>query len=366
MSHPEKSEKKWPATKVALWPLDRLRPYAGNARIHSPAQVAQIAASIKEWGFTNPILAEPDGTVIAGHGRLMAATELGLAKAPVMVAEGWTRAQVRAYVLADNKIAENAAWDEELLRLEVGELSGSGFDLGVAGFSAEELAALTATGAGLTDPDDVPEPWAVAVAREGDVWLLGGHRVVCGDSTDPAAVAACLGRETPHLMVTDPPYGVEYDANWRNGRIDPETGAVRGKVGAGGRAIGKVLNDDRADWREAWALFPGDVAYVWHAGIKAHMVAEGLIASGFDIRAQIIWAKNNIVIGRGDYHQKHEPCLYVVRHNRGGALASGPHPDDGVGYLETAEIGNRAFDAKAGGVHAAADRQQFEGGGGGL
>jgi len=137
--------------------------------------------------------------------------------------------------------------------------------------------------------------------------LAGRHRLVCGDATEVGAVDAALAGVQPHLMVTDPPYGVEYDADWRN-RADRANGKPYG-----GRAIGKVSNDDRCDWREAWALFPGAVAYVWHGGLHVTTVAESLQAAGFDVRAQIIWAKNNIAIGRGHYHWQHEPCWYAVR-----------------------------------------------------
>ena len=163
----------------------------------------------------------------------------------------------------------------------------------------------------------MPEVPEEPVTVLGDLWLLGNHRLVCGDSTSADDVEKVLNGVKPHLMVTDPPYGVNYDANWRN-----EADRANGKP-IGGRALGAVLNDDRADWREAWALFPGDVAYVWHAGNKANVVADSLIACDLDIRAQIIWAKNNIVIGRGDYHPKHEPCWYAVRKNRKGHYCGG-------------------------------------------
>ena len=295
--------KNWPAASVEMWAIDRLKAYARNARTHSAEQVAQIAASMREWGFTVPILAQPDGTIIAGHGRHLAAQQLGLAELPVMIARGWTEAQVRAYVLADNKLAANAGWDEDLLKIELGELSAAGFDVGITGFSDEELAAINAIGAGAgRDPDEVPQEPARAVAQAGDVWLLGSHRLVCGDATDEAAVEACVGHERPHLMVTDPPYGVNYDPGWRNAAGTSKTSRT-----------GKVLNDDRADWRDAWALFPGDVAYVWHSPLHPTTVAESLIASGFAIRSQIIWAKERLVLSRGDYHWQHEPCWYAVR-----------------------------------------------------
>jgi DNA modification methylase len=299
----------WPADQVQRWPLDRLTPYARNARTHSDTQVAQIASSIQEWGWTVPVLVNEDGTIIAGHGRVLAAQRLGLAAVPVMIARGWSEAKRRAYVLADNKLALNAGWDEAMLRVELADLAGMGSDLSLTGFSAEEVAALTAEeGTGLTDPDEVPETPAAPVSRPGDVWQLGRHRLVCGDCTDAATVQRALNGVVPHLMVTDPPYGVEYDPSWRNAAFE----------GSKTARTGKVLNDDRADWREAWALFPGAVAYVWHGALHATTVAESLTASGFQIRAQIIWAKDRLVMSRGHYHWQHEPCWYAVRQGAKG------------------------------------------------
>lgn len=293
----------WPADRVERRPVADLLPYARNARTHSDEQVAQIAASIREWGWTTPVLVDEAGQIIAGHGRVMAARKMGIAEIPVMVAAGWSEAQRRAYVLADNKLALNAGWDTDLLKLELGDLKADGFDLGLTGFDGDELATLLADPTeGLTDPDETPAVQAAAVTEPGDVWLLGKHRIVCGDCTDPAVVAAALGGVRPHLMVTDPPYGVDYDPAWRN----------RAGVSTTTRT-GKVENDHRADWREAWALFPGEVAYVWHGALHATTVAESLTACGFDIRAQIIWAKDRLVLGRGHYHWQHEPCWYAVR-----------------------------------------------------
>lgn len=307
---------KWPADKVERRPVAALIPYARNARTHSDAQVAQIAASIKEWGWTTPVLVDPEGSIIAGHGRIMAARKLGLTEVPVMVAEGWTDAQKKAYVLADNQLALNAGWDSDLLALELKELGENGFKLDLIGFDDNFLANLLADKTeGLTDPDDVPEAPADPVSVLGDVWVLGKHRIICGSSTEADVVGKLLGDVKPHLMVTDPPYGVEYDPNWRNDAAR----ASGGKVGA--RATGKVLNDDKADWREAWALFPGDVAYVWHAGLFAGVVANSLMETGFKLRSQIIWAKSNFAIGRGDYHWHHEPCWYAVREKATGHWA---------------------------------------------
>ena len=298
----------WPADKIERRPLDGLIPYARNARTHSEEQVAQIAASMREWGWTNPILVDEDNGIIAGHGRLLAARKLGFTEAPVMVARGWSEAQKRAYVIADNKLALNAGWDNALLSAELGELQGLGFDLGLTGFAELELDALLVEQTeGLTDPDEVPEAPAEPVTKLGDVWLLGRHRLVCGDSTTTEAVDAALNGVRPHLMVTDPPYGVEYDPDWRN-RADRANGKPYGA-----RAVGKVQNDDRADWSEAWALFPGDVAYVWHAGVHSPTVAASLAACDFEMRALIVWAKDRLVIGRGHYHHSHEPCWYAVK-----------------------------------------------------
>src|SRR4051794_7204833 len=192
----------WPADKVERWPVDRLIPYARNARTHTPEQVDQIAASIKEWGWTNPVLVGEDNTLIAGHGRVLAARKLHIAEVPVMVATGWTEAQKKAYAIADNKLALNAGWDEALLGLEIGELDSIGFDIGLLGFTDTEIAALGAEDKlGLTDPDDVPEVPVDPVSQTGDVWLLGQHRLLCGDSTSAADVGKVLGTVKPHLMV---------------------------------------------------------------------------------------------------------------------------------------------------------------------
>ena len=292
-------------------PVGDLIPYAKNARTHSPAQVAQIAGSIREFGWTNPVLVDEVGGIIAGHGRVLAARQLGMASVPCITLAHLTETQKRAYVLADNKLALNAGWDNDLLRLELADLKSLSVDLDMIGFGADELAILLADKtAGLTDPDDAPDVQADVVTKPGDVWLLGRHRIVCGDSTDADVVAKALAGVKPHLMVTDPPYGVEYDPGWRN----------RAGVSSGKR-LGVVENDDRADWRAAWDLFPGDAAYVWHGALHAPVVAASLLAAGFDIRAQIIWAKDALVLGRGHYHWQHEPAWYAVRKTATGHWA---------------------------------------------
>lgn len=303
------SIKDWPASAVQMVPVSQLIPYARNARTHSDEQVAQIAASIREWGWTVPVLIDEDNSLIAGHGRLAAAQRLGLAEVPAMRALGWSATQKRAYVLADNKLAENAAWDTDLLKIELSDLGGDGFELSLLGFNGDELAALLADKTeGLTDPDDVPDLAEAVISVAGTTWTLGRHRLRCGDSTKADDVAALLNGVEPHLMVTDPPYGVEYDANWRN-----EVDRANGKP-YGASAVGVVENDDRADWSDAWALFPGDVAYVWCApGPLNCKVHDSLESSGIMPRMQIVWAKSQLVIGRGHYHIQHENCWYAVR-----------------------------------------------------
>lgn len=290
--------------RLEFWHIDRLIPSPRNARSHDDAQIAEIAGSIRAFGFTNPVLIGERGEVIAGHGRLAAARKLQMTEVPVIALHGLSEIQQRQLMLADNRIALNAGWDFEMLHLELKDLSALGADLSVLGFAKGELArALTPSDrTGLTDEDAVPATQERVVAKAGDVWCLGEHRIICGDSTDEAMVAALLSSARPNLMVTDPPYGVNYDPEWRH----------RAGVNNSSRT-GRVENDGRADWAEAWRLFPGNIAYVWHGALHAGTVAQSLEREGFAVRSQIIWAKERLVIGRGDYHWQHEPCWYAVR-----------------------------------------------------
>jgi DNA modification methylase len=300
----------WPADRVEHWPIERLIPYANNPRLHSEADLDKIAASILKWGWTNPPLVDEQGVLIAGHGRVAAAARLGLKSIPVIVARGWSEAEKQAYRLADNELSARASWDPGLLLSELCDLKFSGFDLDLIGFEPDRLEDILAGlgSSGLSDPDSIPEIPENPVTRPGDVWVLGEHRVGCGDSTSAADVEPVLAGSQPHLMVTDPPYGVEYDPSWR---------ARRG-LGAGKLASGKVLNDDRADWRQAYALFTGDVAYVWHGALHGDVVAADLAACGLQLRAQIVWVKQHFTLGRGHYHWRHENCWYVVRKGNAG------------------------------------------------
>jgi DNA modification methylase len=295
----------WPAERIEYWAIERLIPYADNARLHSETDIDKLVGSLRRWGWTNPGLVDEHGVLIAGHGRVRAAAKLGLSAIPVMVARGWSEEEKRAYRLADNQLAARASWDFELLRNELQELGFADFDLGLIGFEPDQLETILKGlgSSGLTDPDSIPEGPDRPVTRRGDIWLLGDHRVGCGDSTSAVDVASVLAEAEPHLMVTDPPYGVGYDPGWR----------ARSNLSRGKLARGKVLNDDRADWQEAYALFPGDTAYVWFGALHGEVATAGLTACGFQLRAQIIWAKQHFTLGRGDYHWQHETCWYAVR-----------------------------------------------------
>ena len=293
-------------SEIETWPIEKLRPYVRNAKMHGDDQVAKIAASMAKFGWTVPCMVADDGELIAGHGRVLAATLLGLSEVPVIRLGHLDEAERRAYRIADNKLTEMGDWDEAVLRDEIAGLLAEDFDLTLLGITDEDLDAL------LQDPDvgdgsiegenDIPEPPEDPVSRPGDLWLLGNHRLLCGDATVATDVERVLNGTQPLLMVTDPPYGVKYDPGWRN-----QAGAAKTK------RTGKVLNDNRADWREAWDLFPGDVSYVWHGALHAAIVAESLEAAGFNVRSQIIWAKDRLVLSRGDYHWQHEPCWYAVK-----------------------------------------------------
>jgi DNA modification methylase len=280
-----------------------------------------VAEALQEVGAARSIVIDEDNLILAGNGVTEAAAAAGITKLRVidvagdtLVAvrrSGLTPAQKRALAIYDNRTAELAEWNLEQLAEDL----KNGEDLS-AFFLDDELATLLPTPGtpGLTDPDDVPEPRATDIVL-GDVFTLGRHRLICGDCTQPAAVEAVRAGVSPHLMVTDPPYGVNYDPDWRN-RADRASGEA-----IGARAVGTVDNDHRADWRAAWALFEGEVAYVWHAGTKASIVSESLQECGFEIRAQIIWAKSRLVISRGHYHVQHEPCWYAVRKSGTGHWA---------------------------------------------
>jgi DNA modification methylase len=276
-------------------------PSASSASLTQVA-IDKVAASLQEFGFRQPIVVDKDGVIIVGHVRLRAAKQLRWTEVPVHVAANLTPGQVKAYRLMDNRSHEEVEWDMELLGAELLELSDLDIEMALTGFDARELASLLHDPAVDEKADQVPSLPSFVVTQVGDIWRLGRHRIICGDAPNPGVVAQALGNQKPFLMVADPPYGVEYDPAWR------------AEVDGGDRhATGTVANDDRVDWTPAYRLFPGDVMYVWHAGVHAGEVAAGIISTGFQIRAQIIWRKQHFVFSRGAYHWQHEPCWYAVR-----------------------------------------------------
>ncbi len=297
----------WLAEKIEPWPTAKLIPYARNARQHSDAQVAQIAASIAEFGFTNPILAASDGVIVAGHGRLAAAQKLGLVTVPVVVLDHLSATQRRALVLADNRIAENATWDEDLLRVELADLQDAGFDLDITGFDADALAELMAGDepehSGQTDEDAVPELTEAPVSRPGDIWHLGPHRVLCGDATVAASYDALLDGERVAMVFTDPPYNVNY-ANSAKDKL-------RGKDRA-------ILNDNLGDGFSDFllaALTPmvercDGAIYVAMSSSELDVLQTAFRAAGGHWSTFIIWAKHAFTLGRADYQRQYEPILY--------------------------------------------------------
>ena len=313
------------AQRIELWPIEKLKPYAKNPRTHSAAQIDQIAASIEAFGFNNPVLVDTSAGIIAGHGRLLAARKLGLKEVPVIVLDHLTAAQKRAYIIADNQLALNADWDEELLRAELAAVQAEDFNLDLIGFDDDELARLLADNdaVGLTDEDAVPDPPEDPITRTGDLWLLGPHRVLCGDATSAEAVMRVCGsnaqRPQPLLMVTDPPYGIELDSEWRdraglNGCGPAEPSYMKKRTA--GHTETTISGDTRADWSEAYELVPDlQVAYVFHASVHTCAVLNGLLRSGFLYPQQLIWNKGRTVLTRTHYWYQHEPIAYVRKKN---------------------------------------------------
>jgi len=285
--------------EIQQWPVSAFTAYKRQLR-KNDRTVELMAATIQEFGFKVPILARSSGEVVDGDLRLKAAKKLGLSEVPVILCDEMSDAQVKAFRLAVNRSATWADFDLEVVAIEMRELKALNFDLSLTGFTSFEINRMIFD----RTEEETGEagPGGNTVTVKGDVWDCCGHRIMCGDSTSEENVNLLLSGMRPFLMVCDPPYGISYDPMWRE---EADLGHQR--------QTGDVPNDDRADWREAYRLFPGDVAYVWHAGVHAGEVAEGLVAAGFVIRAQIIWAKQHFAMSRGDYHWQHEPCWYAVR-----------------------------------------------------
>jgi len=297
----------WLADRIEHWPLDKLLPYVRNARQHSEDQIAQIAASIAEFGFVNPILTGADGVLVAGHGRLAAAHKLGLATVPVVVLDHLTPTQRRALVLADNRLAELSTWDNDLLRIELEALQDDGFDLDLTGFDADALADLLAgeeqEHEGQTEDDAVPDVPEEPVSQPGDVWLLGPHRIICGDATtaEPFALLFPDG-ERADMVFTDPPYNV----NYANSAKDKLRGKHRPILND---ALGEGFYDFLHDALTLLIAHTRGAIYVAMSSSEMDTLQAAFRSAGGHWSTFIIWAKNTFTLGRADYQRQYEPIL---------------------------------------------------------
>lgn len=294
----------WLADKIQLWPTQRLAPYAANARTHSDEQIAQIAASMVEFGFTNPILAGGDGVIVAGHGRLAAAMKLGLQAVPVVVLDHLSPTQRRALVIADNRIAENAGWDEAVLRAELAALDAANFDLSLTGFDADALADLMDDeGDGQSEEIALPEVPEDPISRPGDIWVMGKHRLLCGDATITESYDRLLQGELADMVFTDPPYNVNY-ANTAKDRLRGTSRAI----------LNDNLGSSFYDFLRA-ALTPlvancRGAIYVAMSSSELDVLQAAFREAGGRWSTFIIWAKNTFALGRADYQRQYEPILY--------------------------------------------------------
>ena len=292
------------AQRIELWPLEKLIPYARNPRTHSDTQVAQIAASIAEFGFNNPILVDTKDGIIAGHGRLLAARKLQLAEVPAIVLDHLTEAQKRAYILADNQLALNAGWDETLLAAELVALQQEDFDVSLIGFEDEELARLLAAqdaAEGLTDEDAVPNLAETPISVLGDLWILGDHRLLVGDATDTGAVTKLMAGASADLIFTDPPYNVDYEGYTEE----------RLKIKGDRMSDADFKQFLERSFRSYRAIVkPGASMYLCHSSSWQREFQNALETAGFEVRCQLIWAKNTFAWGFGRYKFRHEPIFY--------------------------------------------------------
>jgi DNA modification methylase len=292
------------ASHIEMWPIEKLIPYARNPRTHSDAQVAQIAASISAFGFNNPCLVDTKAGIIAGHGRLLAARKLQLVEVPAIVLDHLTEAQKRAYILADNQLALNAGWDDTLLAAELAALQQEDFNLDLIGFEDEELARLLAAqeaADGLTDEDAVPELQETPISMAGDLWILGDHRLLVADATNPDAVAKLMAGARADLVFTDPPYNVDYEG-YTEQRLK-----IKGDR-MSDADFKKFLERSFRSYRVV--VKPGASMYLCHSSSWQREFQNALEVAGFEVRCQIIWAKNTFAWGFGRYKFQHEPMFY--------------------------------------------------------
>jgi len=290
---------------VEQWLIDRLLPYARNSRTHTPEQVAQIAASIAEFGFVNPILVAGDGIIIAGHARLLAARKLKMTEVPVIVLDHLSDTQRRALVLADNRLAMSAGWDEDMLRVELEALKEGAFDLDIVGFTDEEIEEILAgpdqSNGGLTDEDDASEPQEQAFTVAGDVWVLGEHRLLCGDATVLADVEKVLAGGLADMVFTDPPYNVAYEGKTAK-KLTIDNDALGGK-------FYEFLREASANML---AMTKGAI-YMCMSSSELHTLFRAFTDAGGHWSTFVIWAKHHFTLGRSDYQRMYEPILYGWR-----------------------------------------------------
>jgi len=296
--------------------VEKLIPYVNNSRTHSEEQVAQIAASIREFGFNNPVLIDKDDTIIAGHGRIQAARKLRLAEVPCVRLEHLTETQRKAYIIADNRLALNAGWNEELLTIELNDLLADGFALDILGFDSDELKRLldpiTPT-EGLTDEDAVPEVPEEPKTRLGDIYQLGRHRLMCGDSTSIDDLEKLCNGQQVDMWLTDPPYNVAYEGKTKDALTIKNDSMDNDQ-------FRQFLRDSytAADM----VMKPGAVFYIWHADSEGYNFRGAAKDAGWTVRQCLIWKKSTMVMGRQDYHWKHEPCLYGWKDGAGHLWAA--------------------------------------------
>jgi DNA modification methylase len=310
--------------EIQTWPIDRLSLYARNPR-KNDAAVDRMCTSIREFGFKIPVLARSNGEVVDGHLRLKAAHKLASWPGgdtngiPVILCDEWTDAQVQAFRLLVNRSVTWAAWDDELLALELKELNEADFDLSLTGFDPKEIDDLLLAPEDDNQANTVPPVPEIPVSRPGDLWLCGKHRILCGDSTRADDVARLLGERKPLLMVTDPPYGIELDSEWRDRAGLNGCGAAEAsymKRRTEGHTETTISGDTRADWSAAFELVPSlTIAYVWHASVFTREVLNGLLRIGFLYPQQLIWNKGRAVLTRTLYWYSHEPCWFVRKKN---------------------------------------------------
>ena len=292
-------------TEMQLVPITKLVPYVNNARTHSPEQITKLRASLREFGFINPVIIDRDFNVIAGHGRILAAKEEGIKEVPCVFADHLTEAQKKAYIIADNRMAMDAGWDEELLRVEIESLQGMDFDPLLTGFDEKELAALFDDGIEAKEDDfDVDaELEKPCFSRLGDVWTLGRHRLVCGDSTKPETYTMLMGETKANLVITDPPYNVNYEGS---------AGKIKNDNMAGEKFYEFLL----AAFKNMESVMATDASiYVFHADTEGLNFRRAFADAGFYLSGCCIWKKQSLVLGRSPYQWKHEPVLYGWKKN---------------------------------------------------